>query len=217
MKVQFDHFFTFVDAGFVDNHSSKLKIEAKTTHQGQGTTASFSFFPKFYLEWIHLSNRIDAENNFLRLDRRADWQTSGWNPFGIGLRGQVDKDEQDLFLKYNPPYAPTKTIWVLRQSLVNKNIPMIFVQEMKSLSNDSDWWPETKQHSRTDNEIYIHNNHDEINIDITSIEPVQLDFDIKGINFRTGENFKAEFNTKIAYDLDVKHFQFVDNSLLNNE
>lgn len=81
-------------------------------------------FPERYLELVWLSSRADAEANPLRLDRRADWRTTGACPFGIGLRGELT--DRDAFWPYQLPDAPGVTIWIHR---LDEAQPLVFVFE----------------------------------------------------------------------------------------
>ena len=49
-NIEFDHFFTFVDPSFNSrvNGIKGFKAGFEKEHPGQGTTAMFSFFEKFY-------------------------------------------------------------------------------------------------------------------------------------------------------------------------
>ena len=82
---EFDHFFTFVEPNFKYTNKAldNIKLGSAIEHKGQGTSAVFAIFNKFYLEWVWLSNLEDAKVTKPRADLRSDWVNSGWSPFGI--------------------------------------------------------------------------------------------------------------------------------------
>jgi len=117
--LEIDHVFCFVDAdGDWAERLSRagLRLDDGIEHPGQGTRNRRLFMPESYLELVWLPDRPGAESNPLRLDRRADWRTTGACPFGIGLRGTLDDTPggRDAFWPYRPPYAPEATIWIHR-------------------------------------------------------------------------------------------------------
>jgi len=129
VMLEIDHLFCFVDPGA--DWASRARdagwvLDQGIEHAGQGTRNRRLWLPEQYLEFIWLSSRADAANNPLRLDRRADWRTTGACPFGIGLRGQLDEDLRSEFWSYRPPYAPEACIWVHRS---NEAAPLVFVTE----------------------------------------------------------------------------------------
>jgi glyoxalase-like protein len=128
-----DHIFCFVDPGAdwaVRASNAGWVLDEGVEHAGQGTRNRCLWLPELYLEFIWLSSRADAENNPVRLDRRADWRTTGACPFGIGLRGQLDEDLRSEFWAYRPPYARDVCIWVHRSNEIELGAPLVFVIEM---------------------------------------------------------------------------------------
>ncbi len=130
--LEVDHFFCFVQpegewlnalngAGWV--------LDAGSEHVGQGTTNRRLPFEHQFLELIWLSSRHDAERNPLRLDRRADWRTTGASPFGIGLRGTLPFGARQHFWSYEPPYAPGLQILIHRDNEERPERPLVFVVE----------------------------------------------------------------------------------------
>jgi hypothetical protein len=93
-------------------------------HPGQGTRSRRLFMAEHYVEMLWLASRADALANPLRLDRRADWRTTGASPFGIGLRGAIA--DHDDYWPYRPTYAADATIWIHRSP---DDQPLIFVFE----------------------------------------------------------------------------------------
>ena len=129
VMLEIDHLFCFVDPG-ADWASRAGEggwiLDQGVEHAGQGMRNRRLWLPEQYLEFIWLSSRTDAANNPLRLDRRADWRTTGACPFGVGLRGQLDEDWRSEFWAYRPPYAPEAYLWVHRS---NESTPLVFVIE----------------------------------------------------------------------------------------
>lgn len=133
MVLEIDHIFCFVDPGAdwaARAHDAGWVLDEGIEHAGQGTRNRRLWFPELYLEFIWLSSRAAAENNPVRLDRRADWRTTGACPFGIGLRGQLDEDLRSEFWAYRPPYARETCIWIHRSNENEVCAPLVFVIEM---------------------------------------------------------------------------------------
>jgi len=114
MGLELDHVFSFVDPAEAEAcaraEAAGWVLDAGIEHEGQGTRNRRLWFDEQYLELLWISSRADAVANPLRLDRRADWRTSGACPFGIGLRGQLTDAQRADFWGYHPPYAPGFTI-----------------------------------------------------------------------------------------------------------
>ena len=113
--LELDHAFCFVDPDA--DWPSRLRengwrLDDGIEHPGQGTRNRRLWMPEHYLELLWMSSRGDAETNPLRLDRRADWRTTGACPFGVALRGELTN--RTAFWPYEPPYAPGATLWILR-------------------------------------------------------------------------------------------------------
>ncbi|MDP9149413.1 MAG: VOC family protein [Myxococcota bacterium] len=129
MSLEIDHLFCFVDPG-ADWARRALEagwlLDDGVEHVGQGTRNRRLWLAEQYVELIWLSSRTDAANHPLRLDRRADWRTTGACPFGLGLRGQLDEELRAEFWEYRPPYARDSCIWVHRSS---EAAPLVFVLE----------------------------------------------------------------------------------------
>src|SRR5262245_52642133 len=115
--LEVDHVFAFVEPGgpwLAALDSAGFRLDPGIAHPGQGTRNRRMLLHRHYLEWVWLEARADAETNPLRLDRRADWQRTGFCPFGVALRGSLDDAGRDRFVPYLPPYAPDWTIWIAR-------------------------------------------------------------------------------------------------------
>jgi hypothetical protein len=132
VTLEIDHIFCFVDpyADWVARvGDAGWVLDEGVEHVGEGTRNRRLWLPEHYLEFIWLSSRIDAVNNPLRLDRRADWLVTGACPFGIGLRGQLDEELRSEFWGYHPPYAGGACIWIHRSNETDPAAPLLFVVE----------------------------------------------------------------------------------------
>lgn len=135
MPLEIDHIYSFCDSSLpevarLENHG--LTLTAGRTHRGQGTANRCVMFEENYFELIYLASEHEARSNPLRLDRRADWRTTGASPFGIALRGQLAEEDREKFWAYHPPYAPGMVIWIHEANEKNPELPMIFVMEFPS-------------------------------------------------------------------------------------
>jgi hypothetical protein len=133
--LEIDHLFCFVDPSA--DWAARLSdagwvLDEGVEHVGQGTRNRRLRLPDHYLEFIWLSSRTDAAKSPVRLDRRADWRTTGACPFGIGLRGQLDEELRSEFWAYHPPYAPGARIWIHRSNEMDPGAPLVFVMESPS-------------------------------------------------------------------------------------
>jgi len=131
--LEIDHIFCFVDpsADWAERaRAAGWVLDEGVEHAGQGTRNRGLWFPELYLEFIWLTSRAAAEHNPVRLDKRADWLTTGACPFGIGLRGQLDEKLRSEFWAYQPPYAPEACIWIHRSNENEPAAPLVFVLEM---------------------------------------------------------------------------------------
>ena len=134
MSLALDHVFCFVDSDGRDVAAVEragFVVSGEHSHHDQGTSARFCVFPEHYLEWIWLRSREQAEANDLRLDRRADWRTTGACPFGLGLRGPVEPGDRDDFRPYRPKYRPgdSPPLLVPRLAWTPGPLPMLFTFE----------------------------------------------------------------------------------------
>ncbi len=142
VTLEIDHLFCFVDphADWATRaHDAGWVLDDGVEHAGQGTRNRRLWLPRQYLEFIWLSSRTDAASNPLRLDRRADWRTTGACPFGIGLRGQLDEELRSEFSAYRPPYAPEAYIWVHRSNEMDVATPLVFVVESPAEILERSW------------------------------------------------------------------------------
>lgn len=63
----------------------------------------------------------------MRLDKRANWRSTGTSPFGISLRGKILEKEIDQFWTYQPPYWPNGVIFIHKLNEKDPTQPLIFV------------------------------------------------------------------------------------------
>ena len=129
MALAIDHVFAMVepDGDWAARAASAgWVLDDGIEHEGQGTRNRRLWWPEQYLEFLWIASRRDAEQNPLRLDRRADWATTGACPFGIGLRGPLTDDERAQFWAYEPPYAQGAHIWIHRDNEADPEQPFVF-------------------------------------------------------------------------------------------
>jgi hypothetical protein len=109
--------------------ASGLVLDGGIRHEGQGTQNQRLAFAGQFLELLWLFSHDQAAENALRLDRRADWRTTGASPFGIGLRGRVPAALAHEFWLYRPAYAPEARIWIHESNESAPERPFVFVME----------------------------------------------------------------------------------------
>lgn len=134
MDLQFDHVFAFVGPGCREADllvAAGFAVLPPHRHAGQGTENRSVLFDAAYLELIYLAARDEAERAELRLDRRADFATTGHCPFGIGLRGVVPSEEQAAFVPYHRPHGTPgyPPMLLSRASLAHPELPLVFVSQ----------------------------------------------------------------------------------------
>lgn len=126
-----DHLFCFCEPQLIreteNTKNAEFTLYSGNHHQGQGTAMRAIMFEDNYLELIFLESQSDAENNPLRLDKRADWRNTGASPFGICLRGAIPENERHQFWTYNPPYWPEGEIFIHKSNEDKTEQPLIFV------------------------------------------------------------------------------------------
>jgi hypothetical protein len=99
-------------------------LDEGTAHAGQGTRNRRLRFTDSYLELLWVEDRAEAEVNRVRLDRRADWHTTGASPFGFGFRGELADGERTDYWLYEDLGIP---IWVHRDNEEAPERPLVFV------------------------------------------------------------------------------------------
>jgi Glyoxalase-like domain len=101
-------------------------LDAGQAHRGQGTRNRRLAWPEQFFELLWVTDAAEARANPLRLDRRADWATTGASPFGLGFRGQIEPTRSDEFWLYD---ALGPRIWVHRDNERVPERPLVFVLE----------------------------------------------------------------------------------------
>jgi catechol 2,3-dioxygenase-like lactoylglutathione lyase family enzyme len=102
-------------------------LDAGQAHRGQGTRNRRLVWPTQFFELVWVSDVGEARSNPLRLDRRADWTTTGASPFGLGFRGRIGAAESDEFWLYE---ALGPRIWIHSDNERFLERPLVFVLEM---------------------------------------------------------------------------------------
>lgn len=127
--LELDHVFCLV----TDPHQVARRLEddgwvldAGQAHRGQGTRNRRLVWREQFVELLWVTDAAEARSNSLRLDRRADWATTGASPFGLAFRGQVDPAHGDEFWLYDT-LGPR--IWIHRDNERVPERPLVFVLE----------------------------------------------------------------------------------------
>lgn len=105
------------------------RLDSGTVHAGQGTRNRRLVLTGQYLELVWVHDPDEAARNPLRLDRRADWRTTGASPFGFGLRGRVPDTLRHDFWRYDGLPIP---VWVHRDNEEAVERPMVFVLDLEA-------------------------------------------------------------------------------------
>ena len=132
--LELDHIFCMVDdLDRVADHleSGGWALDQGSVHRGQGTRNRRLAWTEHYLELLHVSDPVEARENRLRLDRRADWASTGASPFGFGLRGRLADAARDDFWLYED-LGPR--IWVHRDNERAPERPLVFVLDIADLA-----------------------------------------------------------------------------------
>ncbi len=132
MGLEIDHVFCFVEPSSSWAEKANVAgwvLDDGIEHVGQGTRNRRLWLPDLYLEFIWLSSRSDAARNPVRLDRRADWRTTGACPFGIGLRGPLEDELRSQFWAYEPPWNRGGCILIHESNEKDPGAPFVFVME----------------------------------------------------------------------------------------
>lgn len=136
--LELDHLFCFCSKDLKEPASGEragFKISYGVKHEGQGTANRCMIFNENYFEFIFMDSESDALKNPLRLDRRANWQTTKCSPFGVALRGTLTEQDRRQFWQYNPPYFPTRTILIHKSNETNLEWPLLFVMPLPENSS----------------------------------------------------------------------------------
>jgi hypothetical protein len=99
-------------------------LDEGTAHPGQGTRNRRLIFAANYLELVWVADGAEAAANPVRLDRRADWRTTGASPFGFGFRGELAEEDLGDYWLYEALGIP---IWIHRDNEQAPERPLVFV------------------------------------------------------------------------------------------
>lgn len=118
--------------GNLDEVSSRVEnagwtLDRGSVHSGQGTRNRRLVWPEGYLELVGITDRREASANRMRMDRRADWPSTGASPFGFGLRGEIAVADRGDYWLYEDLGI---RIWVHRDNEHAPGRPLVFVLEM---------------------------------------------------------------------------------------
>lgn len=101
-------------------------LDAGQAHRGQGTRNRRLAWAEQFFELVWVADAAEARANALRLDRRADWRTTGASPFGLAFRGRIDPAHGDDFWLYD---ALGPRIWIHRDNERAPERPLVLVLE----------------------------------------------------------------------------------------
>ena len=73
-----------------------------------------------------MTDVAEARANVLRLDRRAEWLTTGASPVGLAFRGRLEPERRNPFWLYD---ALGPRIWVHRDNERRPERPLVLVLE----------------------------------------------------------------------------------------
>ena len=102
-------------------------LDAGQVHRGQGTRNRRLVWPEQFFELVWVADMDEARSNALRMDRRADWVTTGASPFGLAFRGRISPAESEEFWLYDALGLP---IWIHRDNERFPDRPLVLVLEM---------------------------------------------------------------------------------------
>jgi Glyoxalase-like domain len=101
-------------------------LDAGRAHRGQGTRNRRLAWREQFFELLWVTDAAEARANPLRLDRRADWTSTGASPFGLAFRGRLEPTSSDQFWLYD---ALGPRIWIHRDNEQFPQRPLVFVLE----------------------------------------------------------------------------------------
>lgn len=138
MTMALNHYFTLVDKSFPQKQEllkQGFKLIGPSCHKGQGTSAEFVLFPINYFEYIWIDDLDASKNNLLKLHRRDQ---EGACKYGLCFTGIIPKEHFKGFIPYFPPYSPNTKIMVLKESINDLSMPLIFVDARFNEPKDSE-------------------------------------------------------------------------------
>lgn len=133
-----NHYFTIVDKSFPQRQDllkQGFMLNGPRSHKGQGTSAEFILFPKSYIEYIWIDDLEASKNNLMKLYRRD--QRSACK-YGLCFTGVIPEEHRKDFILYSPPYSPKSKIMVLKESIDDLSMPLIFTVSNSSDPKDSE-------------------------------------------------------------------------------
>ncbi len=101
-------------------------LDAGQAHRGQGTRNRRLAWREQFFELLWVTDAAQARANPLRLDRRADWTSTGASPIGLAFRGEVEPAHRDEFWLYD---ALGPRIWIHGDNERFPERPLVFVLE----------------------------------------------------------------------------------------
>ncbi len=99
-------------------------LDPGQAHRGQGTRNRRLAWRERFFELLWVTDVAEARANPLRLDRRAEWTSTGASPFGFAFRGQIEPARADEYWLYDALGVP---IWVHRDHERCPERPLVFV------------------------------------------------------------------------------------------
>lgn len=133
-----NHYFTLVDKSFPQKPEllrQGFKFTGPRNHKGQGTSAEFILFPRNYFEYIWIDDLEASKNNLLQLYKRNQKNTC---KYGLCFTGVLPEEQSKGFIIYKPPYSPISSIMVLKESIDDLSMPLIFIDANSNNPKDSE-------------------------------------------------------------------------------
>lgn len=133
-----NHYFTLVVKSFPQKQGllkKGFKLTGPRNHKGQGTSAEFVLFPKNYFEYIWIDDLEASKNNLLKLYKRDQKNTC---KYGLCFTGVFPEEQSNDFILYKPPYSPNSKIMVLKESIEDLSMPLIFIDANSNNPKDAE-------------------------------------------------------------------------------
>ncbi|WP_127717139.1 hypothetical protein [Halobacteriovorax sp. HLS] len=133
-----NHYFTLIDESFPQKEELLKQgfiLYGPRCHKGQGTSAQFVLFPKNYIEYIWIDDLKSSENNLLQLYMR---EQSHACKYGLCFSGVIPKEHIEEFVLYKPPYSLNSKLMILKESIDDLSMPLIFVDVNSKDPQDSE-------------------------------------------------------------------------------
>jgi len=138
MAMALNHYFTLIDKSFPQKEELLKQgfiIHGPNCHKGQGTSAVFVLFPKNYFEYIWIDDLESSKNNLLQLHKRDHENAC---KYGLCFSGALPEKHNKDFIFYVPPFSPNSKMMVLRESIDDLTMPLIFVDVKSKEPKDSE-------------------------------------------------------------------------------